>query len=106
MDKKPFKKINPAGGKNGGPKRNMKNAGFIALLVLFGLIVFSSTNKPETLKDVPFSGVVKSANKGDVKQIEISGNELKITNKGEDKPSQKSRKEAGSTLLAIGFLSK
>lgn len=102
MDKKSFKKINPGGNKN-GPKRNMKNAGFIALLVLFGLILFSATNKPTTLKDVPFSEVVKRANNGEIKKIEIAGAELKVTKQNEDKPSEKSRKEAGSSIYEQGL---
>lgn len=102
MDKKSFKKINK-GGAGGSPKRNMKNAGFIALLVLFGLIIFSTTNKPDTLKDVPFSDVIKRANNGEIKKIEISGTELKVTKQNEDKPSEKSRKEANASIYEQGL---
>lgn len=102
MDKKPFKKMTPSGNKN-GPKRSMKNAGFIALMVLFGLIIFSATNKPETLKDAAFSDVIRRANSGEIKKIEISGAEIKVTKQGEEKPSEKSRKETGSSIYEQGL---
>lgn len=100
MDKKPFKVGKPRGKK---PRQGYKNAGFIALLILFGLIIFSSINRPSTLQDVPFSDVVARANKGEIKKIEISGTELQITKQGEDKASQKSRKEEGTSIYEQGL---
>lgn len=101
MDKKPFKIGNQGPGKN--RKQGMRNAGFIALLILFGLIIFASTNQPEKLKDVPFSDVVSRANDGQLKQIEIAGDSLTITKKDEDKASEKSRKESGSSIYEQGL---
>lgn len=100
MDKKSFRL-----GKNGPkkPKQHFKNAGFVGLLILFGLIIYASTNQPSSLKDVAFSDVIRRANSGEIKQIEISGNELKVTKKGEDKPSEKSRKEAGASIYEQGL---
>ncbi len=98
MDKKPFKKTDKSG-KSTDSKRGMKNAAFIALLVLFGLIIYSTTaDKSSSLTDASFSDVVKRANNGEIKKIEISGSELKITKQNEDKPSEKSRKEDGSSI--------
>jgi cell division protease FtsH len=99
MDKKSFKMKQPSGGK----KRGFKGAGFVALLVLFGLIIFSATNQPSTLKEVAFSDVVKQANTGQTKKIEISGEELTITKKDQDKASEQSRKEAGSSIYEQGL---
>lgn len=102
MDKKPFRVKQPGGGKN--RKQGMRSAGFIAILILFGLVVFASMNQPQkNLKDVPFSEVVQNANQGQTKQIEIAGNDLKVTKKNEDKPSQKSRKESGSSIYEQGL---
>ena len=100
MDKKPFKMGGPGGKK---PRQGFKNIAFIALIILFGLIIFSSLNKPDSLEEVPFSDVVSRANEGQIKKIEISGNELEITKQGEDNPSQKSRKEEGASIYEQGL---
>jgi cell division protease FtsH len=99
MDRKSFKMKQPSGGK----KRGFKGAGFVALLILFGLIIFSATNQPSELKSVAFSDVVKQANSGEIKKIEVTGEELKITKQNEDQPTEQSRKEAGSSIYEQGL---
>ncbi len=101
MDKKSFRITNKGPGKN--RNQNVRNAGFIALLILFGLIIFTSMNQPEKLKEVAFSDVISRANDGQLKQIAISGDALAITKNDEDKPSEKSRKEAGSSIYEQGL---
>lgn len=101
MDKKPFKINQPGGGNN--RKKNFKSAGFIALVVLFGLIIFSATNQPTKLENVAVSDVINRANDGEIKRIDLEGDQLTITKKDEDKPSQTSRKEAGSSLQEQGL---
>jgi len=100
MDKKPFK-LNPAGGTS--RKKSFKNAGFLALVILFGLIIFSSMNQKDGLKEVAFSDVVSRANNGEIKKIEVAGSVLEVTKKGEDKPSERSRKETGSSIYEQGL---
>lgn len=100
MDNKPFR-IKGRGPKK--PNRNFKNAGFVALLILFGLIIYASLNQPNTLKSVAYSDVIKRANSGEIQRIEISGDELTVTPKGESKPTEKSRKEAGSSIYEQGL---
>lgn len=101
MDKKPFKMNQPNGGNN--KKKNIKSVAFAALLILFGLIIFSALNQPSKLKSVTFSDVVKRANSGEIKKIEIAGDQLKVIKKGEDKASEESRKEAGSSIYEQGL---
>lgn len=100
MDKKSFRSKQVS---SGGNKKGMKNAGFIALVILMGLIVFASLGQPSTLKQVSFSDVISRANKGEIEKITIKGNALEITKKGEDKPSEKSNKEAGSSIYEQGL---
>lgn len=100
MDKKPFK--NSKGGSS-NRKNSMRSAAFVALIVLFGLIIYSATNQPSPLKETSFSEVVKQANNGEIKRIQIKGDELEITKTNEDKASQKSRKEAGSSIYEQGL---
>src|SRR5436190_5397168 len=102
MDGKQFRL---RGGSRGGDGRGsrFKNAGFIALIVLFGLIVFAAFSQPSQLKSVPFSQVVNEANHGQIKQIIVNGDSLDVTPKGEAKPTERSFKEAGSSIYEQGL---
>ncbi len=100
MDKKPFKPKQLPGKNN---RAGMKNVGFIALLILFGLVIYASMSQPDQLKSVAFSDVIARANKGQVQKIDIKGNNLEITKKGEDKATEKSYKEAGSSIYEQGL---
>lgn len=99
MDKKPFKKSSNDYGK----RRGFKNVGFVALIVLIGLVIFAAMNQPSKLEEVPLSDVVARANNGEVKKITITGNSLEVTKVGEENPSQKSNKEAGSSIYEQGL---
>ena len=101
MDKKQFR----LGGNPGGSdKRNrFKGFGFIALLILFGLVIYTAFNQPSQLKEVPFSQVVSDANSNKISKITIKGNQLEITPKGESKPTEKSFKEEDSTIYQQGL---
>ena len=100
MDKKSFKPKKITGGDK---KKGIKNVAFIVLLFLFGMVIFASIGQPSKLREVPFSEVISRANKGEVKEIMIKGNNIEITKKGEDKPSEKSQKEAGSSIYEQGL---
>jgi cell division protease FtsH len=101
MDNKPFK-INQSNGGN-NKKRRFKNAGFIALLVLIALVIFGYGHQSSGLEPKAFSDVIKRANSGQIKEIAISGSELEITPNGQDKATEKSRKEAGSSIYEQGL---
>src|SRR5574337_1271212 len=96
MDNKRFRFAGGSG--NAGRGNKWKNAGFIALIILFGLIIWSAFNQPSTLKTVPFSQVISDANSGKVQQITVSNDNLEITLKGQEKPTEKSAKEPGSSI--------
>jgi cell division protease FtsH len=102
MNGKQFR-INNAGGGGGRKRKSFKNAGFIALLVLFGLIIFAAFSQPSNLKTIPFSQAVSDANNGKVQQITVNGDELQITPKGQSKPTEKSYKEPGSSIYEQGL---
>lgn len=76
---------------------------FWAILVVAVLGVVAMVSPQDTLKVVPISTVIKSANDGELKKIEVQGNELKITPKGADEPTQKSTKDAASSLQEQGL---
>ncbi len=100
MDKKPFKR---SGSKDYNRNKGFKGVGFFALIVLVGLVVYAAYNQPSQLKEVPVSEVLSQANAGEIKSITITGDKLEITKKGEDKPTEQSRKEPGSSIYEQGL---
>ena len=100
MEKKQFRL---GGGRGDNPRSRMKNAGFIALLVLFGLVIWAAFNQPSKLKEVPFSQVISQANEGKLERITIKGNNLEITPKGQTKATERSTKEEGSSIYEQGL---
>jgi len=101
MDKKQFR-MGP--GSSGDQRKNrFKSAGFIALLILFGLVVFAAFNQPSNLKEIAFSQVISDANSGKLKSIEISGTELSVTRKGAEKATERAYKEDGSSIYEQGL---
>lgn len=100
MDKKPLRsKRKPGKGANKG----MKNAGFVALIILFAIIVLAANNQPSSLKKIPITTAVQEANAGKYEKITVTGNQLDITKKGESKPSLKTYLEPNATLKDEGF---
>lgn len=100
MDKKPSRP-NTKSGK--GNNRNAKNIGFIALIVLFGLIIIAATNQPTNIKKVPINQAVQESNAGKFEKLKVTGNEILITKKGESKPTIKTYLSPNSTLKEEGF---
>jgi cell division protease FtsH len=100
MDKKPFKVNSP---RNSNNRRGFKNFGFLALLVLIGLIIFAAYGQPNTAKEVPFSDVVRQANAGELSKIEVNGDKLDITKKGEDQPTLQSHRDTAVGLKEEGI---
>ena len=99
-NKKTFRSSN--GKKGGSGRRGFRNIGFVALLVLIALIAFAAYRQPSNIKTISMTDVVSQANAGDYKKIEVNGNELKITKKGESQVSLKSFKDPNSTLKEEG----
>lgn len=100
MDSKKFRPAN----KNGGTgRRGFRNVGFIALIILFSLIVFAAYGQPANVKTIDITQAVAQANTGQYQKIDVSGNQLLITKKGESQPSLKTFKDPNSTLKDDGF---
>jgi cell division protease FtsH len=81
----------------------MKNLGFVAIIILFGLIVFAAYNQPSTLKSIPATTAISDTNDGKYSDIVVSGNELSITPKGEDHATLKTYVDGNSSLKEQGF---
>ena len=78
---------------------------FWAIVILAALAMWAFFSPHQPLKDVPISQVIKDANEGKLAKIEGRGNDLKITVKDQDKPTQASYINGGvGTLLREGTL--
>lgn len=87
----------------GNRKRQMKNAGFFSILILIGLIIYSVYASPKSLTSVALSDVVSRANSGEISKLEITGNTVEVTKKGEKEPSEKAFKESSSSIYEQGL---
>lgn len=95
----------PRGNRKSGAKgnRNAKNVGFVALIVLFGLIVVAAYNQPSTLKEIDSTKAISETNAGKYSKIVVSGNELDITPKGQDHATLKTHVDGNASLKEQGF---
>lgn len=99
--KKPFRAKKPVGGRGG--RNNLKNAGFIAMLILIGAVVFSAYNQPTKLQELPYSQVVSEANEGKYDKMTISGSKVEVTEKDKENPTIESQKDPNSTVAEDGI---
>lgn len=93
------------------PKNKLSNWArlglFWAIIAFAVLTMFAVVAPTEQLKEVPISTVIEKANSGKVTKIEGSGNDIKVTEKGQNKPTEKSYIQGGvSTLLKEDLLNK
>lgn len=93
MEKKlPKGKLPPA------KRKWFKNIGFILILVIISAIFLYSFNQPDKLEEKSYNDVIARANKGEISKLEVSGNSIKVTKNGENKPSEKTQKQEGVDL--------
>lgn len=78
---------------------------FVVSLILFILQAISGATK---LQDVPLSEVITRANtpNSDIKKITVSGSKIELTLKGQERPTQISRKDGSGTLYEQGLVDK
>lgn len=85
-------------------KRSYRTLIFVIILLFFGLFAISSyTTDNEDLESVAFSEVIRRANNGEISKIEVEGDNLTITEEGQEEPTQESRKESGSSIYEQGL---
>lgn len=87
-----------------------KKMGNMVRLALFWIILVAGTlgaialtSPRENLKEVPFSSVIKRANDGEIAKLQVEGDNIKVTPDGQDEPTQKTIKEAGSSIYEQGL---
>jgi len=73
-------------------------------VVVFGVLAATAFFAPQgDIEEVALSNVVQRANAGEIKKIEVQGNELKVTPEGSDEATQRSTKDAASSLYEQGL---
>ena len=86
------------------PKKNGKNGIkqvarfglFWAIIIFVALIFYAVLFPAANLKEAALSDVVRRANESKIAKLEIQGNDIKVTAKDQNKPTERSVKESGS----------
>ena len=85
------------------PKRTLGNSIrlglFWAIVILASLAGWAYMTPQEKLKEVPIAQVISEANAGKLAKVEGQGDNLTLTEKGKDKPTQKSYIQGGVSAL-------
>jgi ATP-dependent Zn protease len=76
---------------------------FWALIIVVALVLWAVYAPQQNLKDVSFSDVINRANSGEIAKIEIEGDQLTVTPKGQSQPTERSYKESGSSIYEQGL---
>lgn len=76
---------------------------FWAILVFAVLGLIAVLTPVSTLKDVPISDVINRANAGDISKIQIQGDDVKVTPKGQDNATEKSVMQGNGTIQEQGL---
>jgi len=100
MSKKPTRPNHKPGSNN---KRTMKNAGFVAILILLSLVVFAASSQPTNLNKIPLTDAIRNANQGQYSKFEVNGNQVLITPKSENHPTLKTYSDPNGSLKDLGL---
>ena len=81
---------------------------FFCAFLLCSAFLSSLLSSSNNLEEVPLSDVISRANdeNGDIKKIVVKGNNLEITLRDKDFPTQTSRKDGSGTLYDQGLINK
>lgn len=88
---------------SGGWKNTIRLVLFWLVVAAVAGIAFGMSGAHENLKTVPLSDVTTRANKGEIAKIEVEGDDLKVTPKGKNEPTEKSVKEPNSSIYEQGL---
>ena len=103
MTKKPTGRTNA----NNNRSNAIRSVLFTFILICLGVYLVTSLNYGSMQKtEVPISEVIRRANdpEGNIAKITVTGETLDITLKGNDKPTETSRKDGAGTLYDQGLI--
>jgi cell division protease FtsH len=76
---------------------------FFAVIAFFILSFVAVLFPQQDLKETAFSDVIRRANSGEISKLEIQGSDIYVTPDGQDKATEKSYKESGSSIYEQGL---
>ena len=81
-----------------GRKKLIKNIGFLLILAIIAAVFFFGYRSPDNLTEKAYSDVIARANNGEIAKLEVQGEEIKVTVRGEDESTEKTRMQDGADL--------
>lgn len=93
--------------KNNNRSNTVRSIVFTFLMLCLAMFLISNMNNNKVATtEVPISEVIQRANdkEGNIKKITVVGDTLEITLKGQDKPTETSRKDPSGTLYDQGLV--
>jgi len=91
-------------GMNNRKPSDIIRLGLFWAIVIFAIIAGIAFLTPhDNLKEVSISEVIKQANAGDLSKLEIQGNDVTVTKKGDKSPTEKSVKQPDSSIQQQGL---
>lgn len=100
-NKNSFRPKNNRGGSNG--RRGFRNVGFVAIIVVFLLLIFTAYDQPSSLTTIPISQAVSDQDNGQYQKLSVNGDEIDITKVGQSSATLKTFKDPNSSLKSEGF---
>jgi cell division protease FtsH len=101
MDKKSSKK-RPT--KQDNKKKWIKNIGFFIIIGFFVGILFINYDRPSQLAEKSYNDVINRANNGEIARLEVTGEKITVTLKGQEAATEETRKEEGASIYGPGGL--
>ena len=96
---KPFR----PGNRGNSNKRGYRSVGFIAIIIIFVLIMLAAYGQSGGLKTIPLSQAISENNDGAYSKLEVSGNQVTITKAGQKDPTIKTYTDPNASLKEEGF---
>jgi cell division protease FtsH len=78
------------------PNKIVRLSIFWSIVILFGLAVFAALSPVSNLKEVAISDVIKRANNGEIKKLDLQANDVKVTLKDQNSATEHATKQDGS----------
>ena len=100
-------KMNSGRSDSSGKSNAVRSVVFMLLVACLALLFINSmNNNNQQMTEVPISDVIRRANdpEGNIKKITVTGNNLEITLKGDEKATETSRKDGSGTLYDQGLV--
>ena len=99
-----MEKKTPKGKNTSNQKKWFKNIGLIVIIAVFAAIFFIGRAQPSKLTENSYNDIINKANSGEITKLNVKGNKIEATTKGNDKPTIKSQKEDGASIYGPGGL--